>query len=108
MLRSNFIAYIKQNGTRAASQNFYVDDKCVRQWCDQKEELAAINKTRKALHSKPCEFPKLEKELMKYVTDIRKDGYALSTEMLRAKALAIAHHMNISPTRQARDGSGDL
>lgn len=42
---------------------------------------------------------------MKYVTDIRKDGYALSTEMLRVKALAIARHMNISPTDfKAREG----
>lgn len=35
---------------------------------------------------------------MRYVTDMRKDGYALSTEMLRDKALATARHMNISPT----------
>lgn len=34
----------------------------------------------------------LEKELMKYVTDSRKDSYASSTEMLCAKALAIVRH----------------
>lgn len=73
MLCSNFIAYVKQNEKRAGGQNFYID-KFVRRWCDQKEELAATNKTREAFRSKPCEFPTLEKEVMKYVTDIRKDG----------------------------------
>lgn len=42
------VAYAEQNGKRAAGRNFHVDDKCVRRWCDQKEELATTNKTRKA------------------------------------------------------------
>ncbi|KAH7941748.1 hypothetical protein HPB49_016929 [Dermacentor silvarum] len=99
MLHATFkvVAYAEQNGKRAASRNSDVNGKCVRRWCDQKEELAAKNKTRKAFCGKPCKFPTLEKELMKYVMDIAKDGYTLSTKMLRVKALAIARHMNISP-----------
>lgn len=50
------VAYAEQNGKRAAGWNFHVDDKCVRRWRDQKEELAAINKTRKAFRNKPCKF----------------------------------------------------
>ncbi|KAL1473198.1 hypothetical protein MTO96_022417 [Rhipicephalus appendiculatus] len=88
------VAYAEQNGKREAGRNLHVD-KCVRRWCDQKEELSGTNKTRKAFRGKP---PALETQLMKYVTDIRKDGYALSTEMLRVKALAIARHMTLSPT----------
>lgn len=98
MLHSTFkvVAYAEQNGKRAAGRNSDVNDRCVHRWCDQKEELAATNRTRKAFCGKPCKFPTLENELMKYVPYIRNDGYTLSTEMLRIKALAIACHMNIS------------
>ncbi|XP_050032534.2 uncharacterized protein [Dermacentor andersoni] len=91
------VAYAEEHGKRVAGRNFGVDDKCVRRWLKQKAVLAATNKSREAFRGKACKFPELERELAQYVVATRKSGSALSTEMIRVKAFAIARLLGIDP-----------
>lgn len=89
------VAHALEHGKRAAGRRFDVDEKCVRRWCAQKDALVNTSKTKRAFRGKPCKFPKLEEELLKYVEEVRGSGYALSTDMLKVKALALARAMNL-------------
>lgn len=91
------VKYAEEHGKRAAGRKFDVDEKCVRCWCIQQKDIAETNRTRKAFRGKQCKFPKLEEELAEYVRTTRRDGYAVSTEMIRVKALAVARRMDIAP-----------
>ncbi|KAG0414191.1 hypothetical protein HPB47_008619 [Ixodes persulcatus] len=77
------VKYAEEHGKRAARRKFDVDEKCVRCWCIQQKDIAETNRTRKAFRGKQCKFPKLEEELVEYVRTTRRDGYAVSTEMIR-------------------------
>ncbi|XP_049273679.1 nuclear pore complex protein Nup155 [Rhipicephalus sanguineus] len=87
------IEYAEEHGKREAGCKFDVDEKRVRYWTKQKDAFAATNRNRKAFRRKKCQYPELEGELVKYVIDTRRDCYAVSTDMIRVKALAIARHM---------------
>lgn len=54
---------------------------------------------------KKCKYPELEGELVKYVIDTRIDGYPVSTDMVRVRALNIARHMEI-PQAQFKASRG--
>lgn len=89
------MAYTEEHGKRATGRKLHVNVKCLRWWRNQKRQLSGTNRNRKAFRGKPCKFTGLEKELVGYITSTRKNGY-VSTEMIGVKAIAIAHHMNIS------------
>lgn len=89
------VAYVEEHGKRATGRKFDVNEKCVRQRCSQNGQLAGTNRNKKAFCGKPCKFLELEKELVEYVTSTRKNGYAVLTEMIGVKAIAIARHMGI-------------
>ena len=76
------IEYALEHGKRAAGRKFDVDEKCVRRWCAQKEALRNTNSNKRAFRGKQCKFPDLEEELLRYVTEVRNDGLALTTDML--------------------------
>lgn len=84
------IEYALEHGKRAAGRKFDVDEKCVRRWCAQKEALRNTNSTKRAFRGEQCKFPDLEEDLLHYVTEVRNDGLALTTDMLRVKGLALA------------------
>ncbi|KAH7982631.1 hypothetical protein HPB52_006211 [Rhipicephalus sanguineus] len=87
--------YAEEHGKQEAGRKYDVDEKCVRYWIKQKDALAATNRSQKVFRGKKCRYPELEGELVKYVIDTRRDGYNVSTDMIRMKALAIARHMEI-------------
>ncbi|KAG0429613.1 hypothetical protein HPB47_023439 [Ixodes persulcatus] len=89
------IEFVLENGKRAAGRKFDVDEKCVRRWCAQKEALENTNSKKRAFRGKPCKFPELEEDSFRYVTEVRNDGFALTMDMLRVKALALARAKNI-------------
>lgn len=97
--------YAEEHGKREAGRKYDVDEKRVRYWIKQKDALAATNRSRKAFRGKKCKYPELEGELVKYVIDTRNDGYAVSTDMVRVKALNIARHMEI-PKAQFKASRG--
>lgn len=89
------IEFALEHGKRAAGRKFDVDEKCVRRWCAQKKALQNTNIKKRAFRGKQCKYPDLEEELLRYVTEVRNDGFALTTDMLRMKALALARAKNI-------------
>ncbi|KAG0425010.1 hypothetical protein HPB47_027800 [Ixodes persulcatus] len=42
------VAFALEHSKRAARRHYNVDKKCVRRWCNQKDALASMNKTRRA------------------------------------------------------------
>lgn len=90
------IAYAEQHGKRTAARKYDVDAKCVRRWCAQKEDLKKAPKSKCAFRGKKCKYPQVENELYEYVINIRKSGYAVTTEMLQVEANKIARKMGIS------------
>ncbi|KAH9379826.1 hypothetical protein HPB48_010401 [Haemaphysalis longicornis] len=99
------IEYAEEHGKREAGCKFDMDEKRVRYWIKQKDALATTNRSRKAFRGKKCKYPELEGKLFKYVVDTRRDGYAISTDMIRVKALNIARHMEM-PQAQFKANRG--
>ncbi|KAH7985923.1 hypothetical protein HPB52_025300 [Rhipicephalus sanguineus] len=86
------IEYAGEHSKQEAGRKCDIDEKRMHYWIKQKDALAATNRSRKEFRGKKCKYPEPEGELVKYV-DTRRDGYAVSTDMTRMKALAIARHM---------------
>lgn len=58
-----------------------------------------------ASRGKPCKFPELEEDFFRYVTEVWNDGFALPTDMLHVKGLALACVKNI-PARTFKASAG--
>ncbi|KAH7985187.1 hypothetical protein HPB49_026562 [Dermacentor silvarum] len=58
--------YAENHGKREAGRKYDVDEKRVPYWINQKDALAATNRSRKAFRGKKCKYPELEGELVKY------------------------------------------
>ncbi|KAH8026659.1 hypothetical protein HPB51_023677 [Rhipicephalus microplus] len=99
------IEFALEHGIRAAGRKFDVDEKCVRRWCAQKKALQNTNIKKRAFRGKQCKYPDLEEELLRYVTEVRNDGFSLTTDMLCMKALALARAKNI-PAGDFKAGAG--
>jgi hypothetical protein len=65
---------------------------------NKKKILENALKSKQAFHSKQGAFPRIKDELHAYVMDLRKCGYAVSTEMLQLEATRIAWKSNIHVT----------
>lgn len=89
------VEFALDHGKRAAGRKFDVDEKCVRRWCNQKDALKTTSSKRRAFRGKPCKYPELEEELFRYAMEVRNNGYALTTDMLRVKTQALARARSI-------------
>uniref|UniRef100_A0A147BBU3 Putative tigger transposase n=1 Tax=Ixodes ricinus TaxID=34613 RepID=A0A147BBU3_IXORI len=86
-----------EHGNRAAARHFGVEEVRVRYWKRQREKLQAAEKTRRAFRGpKQGKFPRVEEEVLKYVTNLRKEGRAVSREVLQNHARTIAKRHGIS------------
>ncbi|KAH8028388.1 hypothetical protein HPB51_016501 [Rhipicephalus microplus] len=99
------IDYAEEHGKRATGQKYDVDEKRVRYWMEQKDALAATYRSRKAFRRKKCKYPQLESQLLNYVVNTQRDGYAVSTDTIRVKPLNIARHME-TPQAQFKESRG--
>ncbi|KAK8758329.1 hypothetical protein V5799_004041 [Amblyomma americanum] len=89
------VEFALEHGKRAASRKFDVDEKCVRRWCGQRDALKNTSSKKSAFRGKPCKFPELEEELLCYSMEVWNNGYALTTDMLRVRAQALARAKSI-------------
>ncbi|KAH8020115.1 hypothetical protein HPB51_024835 [Rhipicephalus microplus] len=72
-----------EHGNRAASRHFGVDEIRIPYWKKQRDMLMATNSTRWAFcRPKSGKFPDIEKAVLEYVKDMRKDSYAVSLDMI--------------------------
>ncbi|KAH8038625.1 hypothetical protein HPB51_002749 [Rhipicephalus microplus] len=88
------VEFALEHVKRSTGRKCNADEKCVRRWCAQKNELQNTNSKKCPFRGKLCKFSELEEDLFRYVTEVRNDGYALTTKM-RVKALALAHAKDI-------------
>ncbi|KAH8008653.1 hypothetical protein HPB51_000479 [Rhipicephalus microplus] len=73
-----------EHGNRAASRHFVVDEIRIRYWKKQRDKLKATNSTRWPFCGpKSGKFPDIEKTVLKYMKDMRKDGCAVSSDIIR-------------------------
>ena len=65
------VLFAEQNGNRAAERNFSVDEKCVRRWRSQKENLKKMPCSKRSERGKSAQFPELEEDLTAWITSKR-------------------------------------
>ena len=80
----------EEEGNRSAGRKFGVSEPNIRRWRAKKPKLVEMPKNKKALRGASAKWPKLEEELLAWVTDKRKGGHAISTTALRLKARGLA------------------
>ncbi|XP_045205935.1 uncharacterized protein LOC123558124 [Mercenaria mercenaria] len=83
------VAYTEEHGNRAAGRQFSVNEACVRHWQRQKDVLMKQNKTRRANRGRTAQYPGIESELMKLVTDRRSKGIAVSSVEIHLEAMKV-------------------
>ena len=84
------ITYAEADGNRAAGREYDVGESNIRLWRYQKERLQKLPRSKMAERGKTAQFPDLEIELVKWITDRRMQGYAMSTAELKLKATHLA------------------
>lgn len=89
------VQYAHENGKKAAARKFNVDGKNVRRWCQQRDNLQQAGPKKCSLRTQHCKYPQVEEELYQYVLATRKNGFAVTTEMLLFEASKIARQRNI-------------
>uniref|UniRef100_A0A023GJZ4 Putative tigger transposase n=1 Tax=Amblyomma triste TaxID=251400 RepID=A0A023GJZ4_AMBTT len=100
------VDYALEHGNRAAGRHFGVDEMRIRYWKKQREKLMATNKTRRAFRGpKTGKFPRVEEAVLEYVRDLRKDGCAVSLEMIQTQARTTARKLGIA-AKDFRASSG--
>lgn len=90
------ISYAQQFGNRAAGLEYDVNEKLVRGWRKQQEQLRNTSANRKAFRgAKHGKFPEIDAGVLGYVREMRNNGCAISYDMVQAKARQIAREMKI-------------
>ncbi|CAN7995716.1 unnamed protein product, partial [Ixodes hexagonus] len=83
--------YAFEHGNRVAARHFCVDEVRVRYWRQQREKLRAAKTTRRSFRGpKHGKFPRVEEEVLEYVRNLRKEGCAVSHELIQNHARATA------------------
>ncbi|KFM63799.1 Pogo transposable element with KRAB, partial [Stegodyphus mimosarum] len=92
----NVISRAEQIGNRAAAREFEVDERCIRRWRTEKEELKNMPQQKRAKRSGTVRWPNLEDDLADWIKEKRGKGMAVSTVKIRFQAKFIAKQMNIN------------
>ena len=80
----------------AASGEFGVNEKLVRDWRNQVEKLKCMPKNKCSNQGKRCQWPEMEYKLVNWIEDQRQCGYIVTHNMIRIKALAMIDELNIT------------
>ena len=80
------VAYAVDKGNRAAGKQFNVDESCVCRWRSQREKLLKTPCNKRAQRGRSAAFPELEKEVAEWITEKRKAGTGVSTNIICLKA----------------------
>ncbi|KAH8035938.1 hypothetical protein HPB51_013479 [Rhipicephalus microplus] len=87
--------YALEHGNHAAGRHFGIDEIRIRYWKKQRDMLMTTNSMRWAFRGpKSGKFPDIEKAVLEYVKDMRKDGYAVSLDMIRAQTCSFLEAWN--------------
>ena len=96
------VAYAVDKGNRAAGKQFNVDESCVRRWWSQREKLLETPRNKRALRGRSAAFPELEKEVAEWITEKRKAGTGVSTNIIRLKAKSVAQKLGLEQFKASK------
>lgn len=91
----NVISRAEEIGNRAAGREFEVDERCVRRWRGEKEQLREMPQQKRARRSGTARWPNLEKDLVEWIKGQRSKGLAVSTTKIRLQAKLWAREQKI-------------
>jgi len=90
------IKFAKDHGNRAAGREYSCNEKNVRDWRLEEEELKKMNPRKRARRGRKARWPNLEENLANWVRSQRDSNRAVSTVAIKLKARIIATEMNIA------------
>src|SRR6218665_145250 len=83
------VEYAELHGNSNAMREFGVNEKLVRDWRKAKETLADMPKTKRARRGDVSSFPELEVELNEWVLSQRQNGYIVTRDSIRLRAVQL-------------------
>ena len=84
------IKFAEEHGNRAAQREFGIAESNVRLWCKSKENLQKMPRLQRADRGRKAAWPRLEQDLMAWITEKRNNGLAILPAMVRLKALEMS------------------
>ena len=84
------IAYAEDFNNCAAEREFGVNEKLVRDWRKKKAILMTAPKTQKKRRTYLPLYDDLEKDMLAWISDLRQNGYIVTRNAIRLKALNLA------------------
>ena len=88
---SNFklrvINFAEQHTNAAAEREFGINEKMIRDWRKKKTQLEALERPLKKMRQNSSPAEALERELIDWVTDLRRRGYIVTRGAIRLRAL---------------------
>lgn len=96
------VAYAVEKGNRAAGKQFSIDESCVRRWRSQREKLLKTPRNKRALRGRSAAFPELEKEVAAWITEKRKAGTGVSTNVICLKAKSVAQRLGLEQFKASK------
>ena len=83
------IQFAEEHGNRAAQREFGIAESNVRLWRKSKENLQKMPRLQRADRGRKAAWPRLEQDLMAWITEKRNNGLAILPAMVRLKAFEI-------------------
>ena len=84
------IKFAEDYGNRAAQREFGIAESNVRLWRKSKENLQKMPRLQRADRGRKAAWPRLEQDLMAWITEKRNNGLAILPAMVRLKALEMS------------------
>ena len=86
------VEYAEQDTNRGAGRKFGVDEKRVREWRKQKDELQTLPTKKKRLSGggRRAELPDLEEELAAWIEALRSQNARVTRSSVQSKAVELA------------------
>ena len=95
-LKLQVVKFASDNSNNsAASRKFGMDEKLVRDWRREIDNIKSLPKTKCADRGRKCQRPELEKKVVEWVEENRKSGLAVTRNLIRLHAKKTAQQMNI-------------
>ena len=90
------VKFAQESNNCAASQEYGVNEKLVRDWRKHIEKLKCIPSNKCSNRGKRCQWPELEDKLVNWIEDQQQFGYIVTRNMIRIKARAMIDELNIA------------
>ena len=96
------VACAESTTNRGAAAKFFVDEKSVRQWRKQKNDLLALPDKKKRVHGggRKANDPDMEDVLAAWISDLRAENLRVTRTQIQGKALELSQSTGMLNTVQ--------